>query len=58
MIPLELDSKEINTYISFTLRFDAKFQPWEAKAQNQENDFSVQFVLSALDHFISERIKL
>ena len=40
------------------MRFDINFQPWEAKTQNQEHTFSVQFVLAFLDHFISERVEL
>ena len=47
-----------NTLIDFKQRFNNNIQPWEAKSENQENDFSVQFLLDALDHFISEGIKL
>ena len=47
-----------NTLIDFKQRFNNNIQPWEAKSENQENDFSVQFLLDVLDHFISEGIKL
>ena len=46
------------TLIDFKQRFNNNIQPWEAKSENQENDFSVQFLLDVLDHFISEGIKL
>ena len=47
-----------NTLIDFKQKFNTSIQSWEAKSENQENDFSVQFLLDALDHFISEGIKL
>ena len=47
-----------NALIDFKQRFNTNIQLWEAKSENQEDDFSVQFLSDALDHFISEGIKL
>ena len=47
-----------NTLKDLKQRSNTNNQQWEAKSENQENYFSVQFLLDALDHFISEGIKL
>ena len=47
-----------NTLIDFKQKFNTSIQSWEAKLENKENDFLVQFLSDALDHFIFEGIKL